>query len=239
MVDGDNLDLGPNKEGPSLQDGHALCPLDEEKPVGFTSTAIPAVGTEALKCSPPPLEIEVPCSTDQLSSRQDQNADAIDTPFDAHAAGWEVVDGKAYEPELSTLNHSDWTEDRGTTYKRSNRRRQGHLHEAKEKQPTPIPAPHIHPDCFEDPISDQFWEDIWVASAEHNVSAYSVSLCILTEWLSQTEIYRKVFHAIPDDTVTTWKQYKHFVAYHERFTKNVSFWLYITHRVSYSVQGQY
>ena len=28
--------------------------------------------------------------------------------------------------------------------------------------------------------------------------------------MMQTEIYRRVFHAIPDDTVTTWKQYKHF-----------------------------
>ena len=46
---------------------------------------------------------------------------------------------------------------------------------------------------------------------------------VLTHWFSQTEIYRKVFHAIPDDTVTTWKQYMHFITYHERLTKTVSF----------------
>ncbi|KAF8120583.1 phospholipase D [Boletus edulis] len=105
-------------------------------------------------------------------------------------------------PSPSTLDHNDWTEDKGTAYKQPTQRRQRHLQEAKGKQPGATPAPHIDPDCFEDPISDEFWEDVWVMCAEHN-----------------TEIYRKVFHAIPDDTVTTWKQYKHFIAYHERFTK--------------------
>ena len=37
----------------------------------------------------------------------------------------------------------------------------------------------------------------------------------------QTEIFRKVFHAIPDDMVTTWKQYKDFVVHHERMNKPV------------------
>jgi len=55
---------------------------------------------------------------------------------------------------------------------------------------------------FEDPVCDAFWKDIWVASSVHN-----------------TEIYRKVFHAIPDDLISTWKQYTEFVAYHDRFTK--------------------
>lgn len=43
-----------------------------------------------------------------------------------------------------------------------------------------------------------------------------------TENLRQTEIYRKVFHAIPDDLVTTWKQYKEFIVHHERLNKPVS-----------------
>ncbi|KAF8550810.1 phospholipase D [Imleria badia] len=202
VADGNIHDPEP-KEGSSLQDGRALCSFDEEKPVGFNGAAVPAVRAEALERPPPPLEIKVTSYVDQPGALGDQKADSnTDTPFDAHAAGWEVVDGKAHaarDASSSTLDHSDWTEDKSTTY--NHRRR--HLHEAKGKQPSPIPAPYIHPDCFEDPISDEFWEDIWVASAEHN-----------------TEIYRKVFHVIPDDTVTTWKQYKHFAAYHERFTKN-------------------
>jgi len=72
------------------------------------------------------------------------------------------------------------------------------------KQPWTVPTmkPKVELQDFEDPISDAFWKNIWVASAVHN-----------------TEIYRKVFHAVPDDLVTTWKQYREFVAYHERLKK--------------------
>nr|GAT50596.1 phospholipase D [Mycena chlorophos] len=66
----------------------------------------------------------------------------------------------------------------------------------------PAPRPKVHADMFEDPISDEFWDNVWVASAVHN-----------------TEIYRRVFHAVPDDTVTTWKAYKDFVLHHERLKK--------------------
>ncbi|KAF8630837.1 hypothetical protein AX17_005196 [Amanita inopinata Kibby_2008] len=66
----------------------------------------------------------------------------------------------------------------------------------------PTERPRIDVNGFEDPISDRFWKHMWLASAVHN-----------------TEIYRKVFHAVPDDLVTTWKQYKEFVSYHERLNK--------------------
>ncbi|KAI0366603.1 phospholipase D [Pilatotrama ljubarskyi] len=66
----------------------------------------------------------------------------------------------------------------------------------------PTPTPLVDPYGFEDPICDAFWKDVWVASAVHN-----------------TEIFRKVFHAIPDDLVTTWKQYKEFIVHHERLNK--------------------
>ncbi|KAF8908954.1 hypothetical protein CPB84DRAFT_1813208 [Gymnopilus junonius] len=66
--------------------------------------------------------------------------------------------------------------------------------------------PRVEPEDFEDPLSESFWKDIWVASAIHN-----------------TEIYRKVFHAVPDDLVTTWKQYKEFVTWHERLSRPVKF----------------
>jgi phospholipase D1/2 len=46
----------------------------------------------------------------------------------------------------------------------------------------PTPAPLIDPHGFDDPICDKFFERVWLAAAVRN-----------------TEIYRKVFHAIPDD----------------------------------------
>ncbi|TFK27984.1 phospholipase D [Coprinopsis marcescibilis] len=77
-------------------------------------------------------------------------------------------------------------------------------HSIKSQWSVPVARPKVEFDDFEDPISDAFWKDKWMASAVHN-----------------TEIYRKVFHAIPDDTVSTWKQYKDFVAHHDRLSKPV------------------
>ncbi|KAH9002804.1 phospholipase D [Lactarius hatsudake] len=64
------------------------------------------------------------------------------------------------------------------------------------------PKPKYDANSFEDPVSDEFWTNIWVACAVHN-----------------TEIFRQVFHAVPDDLVTTWKHYREFVAHHERLLK--------------------
>ncbi|KAH8114370.1 phospholipase D [Phellopilus nigrolimitatus] len=66
----------------------------------------------------------------------------------------------------------------------------------------PTPRPEVDPHGFEDPVCDEYWKNVWVACAVHN-----------------TEIFRKVFHCVPDDTVTTWKQYKEFVLHHERLNK--------------------
>ncbi|TIC73404.1 phospholipase D [Wallemia mellicola] len=57
----------------------------------------------------------------------------------------------------------------------------------------PFPGPSFDKDSFIDPCSETFFEDIWIASAIYN-----------------TEIYRKVFHVTPDDTVTTWGHLKNF-----------------------------
>ena len=84
------------------------------------------------------------------------------------------------------------------------------------------PKPRIDPDGFEDPISDAFWKGIWIAGAVHNVRN-SPFWCLTSHRACppQTEIYRKVFHAIPDDLVTTWKQYKEFILHHERLNQRV------------------
>lgn len=37
----------------------------------------------------------------------------------------------------------------------------------------PTPTPKVDPEGFEDPISDDFWKNVWVACAVHNVSTSS------------------------------------------------------------------
>ena len=34
----------------------------------------------------------------------------------------------------------------------------------------PTPRPKVDPDGFEDPVCDEFWKGVWLASAAHNVS---------------------------------------------------------------------
>jgi phospholipase D1/2 len=41
----------------------------------------------------------------------------------------------------------------------------------------PTPKPRVDPQAFEDPISDAFWKNVWVASASHNVCADIVICC--------------------------------------------------------------
>ena len=38
--------------------------------------------------------------------------------------------------------------------------------------PRIVPKPKFDANSFEDPLCDEFWEDIWVASAVHNVGVY-------------------------------------------------------------------
>ena len=67
-------------------------------------------------------------------------------------------------------------------------------------------APEIDPYKFEDPVADSFYEGYWLACAVHN-----------------TQIYRKVFKCVPDDTVTTWGQYKAFQAWADRLARSGKF----------------
>ncbi|KAG5366147.1 Phospholipase D1 [Yarrowia sp. B02] len=63
-----------------------------------------------------------------------------------------------------------------------------------------IPPP-VDPYCFKDPLDDDFYYDIWLATAEKN-----------------TKLFREVFRCQPDDEVTTWRDYKDFTTYAERFS---------------------
>ncbi|KAK2784095.1 Phospholipase D1 [Emmonsiellopsis sp. PD_33] len=63
-----------------------------------------------------------------------------------------------------------------------------------------INRPIIDKDCMKDPLSDAFYLDIWQTIAENN-----------------TKLYRGVFRCMPDNEVKSWKEYKEYTAYAERF----------------------
>ncbi|KAJ5469469.1 Phospholipase D1 [Penicillium diatomitis] len=60
----------------------------------------------------------------------------------------------------------------------------------------------VDKDCMRDPVNDAFYLDTWQALAEKN-----------------TKIYRSVFRCMPDSEVKSWKEYKEYAAYGERFAE--------------------
>ena len=60
----------------------------------------------------------------------------------------------------------------------------------------------IDKDCMRDPVTDIFYLDTWQAVAEKN-----------------TKIYRNVFRCMPDSEVRSWKEYKEYALYGERFAE--------------------
>ena len=67
---------------------------------------------------------------------------------------------------------------------------------------TEIKRPSVDKDCMRDPLNDAFFLDTWHAVAENN-----------------TKLYRNVFRCMPDNEVKTWKEYKEYAAYAERFAQ--------------------
>ncbi|KAL8949053.1 MAG: hypothetical protein Q9222_004809 [Ikaeria aurantiellina] len=65
-----------------------------------------------------------------------------------------------------------------------------------------IKMPAVDKDCMKDPLNDAFMLDTWHAVAEDN-----------------TKLFRNVFRCMPDNEVKSWKEYKEYTLYAERFTQ--------------------
>ncbi|KIK24525.1 hypothetical protein PISMIDRAFT_645727 [Pisolithus microcarpus 441] len=199
-------------EQEALREERTTFTREGKKVPGFTSAVVPTLEEQTVtEGRPPAVQAESSPLREELVQR-DQHGIGDDEPPEAHTA-----DGQAYGAPANAsksaltddavpCTHSEAKdasdEEQNAPRGRSILRK--HLAGNLGHKPwnLPTPAPHIDPDDFEDPICDRFWKNVWVACAAHN-----------------TEIYRKVFHAIPDDMITTWKQYTEFVAHHERFWK--------------------
>ena len=65
-----------------------------------------------------------------------------------------------------------------------------------------VKRPMVDNECMRDPVNDTFFLDTWHAVAENN-----------------TKIFRQVFRCMPDSEVKSWKEYKEYAAYAERFSQ--------------------
>lgn len=111
----------------------------------------------------------------------------------AHGENPHRMDESASAPNFSTSGHED-----------SRRRITAHM--SANPWAPPVAVPKIDPEAFKDPLSDAFYKDMWLSSAIHN-----------------TQIYRKVFRCVPDDSVTNWSEYKAFMAWSDRLAKSGGF----------------
>lgn len=57
----------------------------------------------------------------------------------------------------------------------------------------------IDKDCMKDPLDQDFYDNVWLRTAENN-----------------TKIYREVFHCMPDNEVTDWNRYMEFMDHQKR-----------------------
>ncbi|KIJ64492.1 hypothetical protein HYDPIDRAFT_90375 [Hydnomerulius pinastri MD-312] len=193
----------------SMQEERMTYTREGKKQSGFASAVVPTLEEKTvIEHRPPGSQANGQPIADKLDARdQNHSGSGSHDPPEARAAEGQAFGApanakKSPETDNEPPQADADGEEKNAPHARSLLRRHLAGKAGSKTWTLPAPAPHVDPEGFEDPICDEFWKNVWVACAVHN-----------------TEIYRKVFHAIPDDLVTTWKQYKEFVAQHDRFTK--------------------
>ena len=100
---------------------------------------------------------------------------------------------------LPALPNTDDTDIGGPSIQRS---RSQKVHDFVNPALADLKQAAVDRDCMRDPLLDAFFLDTWHAVAENN-----------------TKLFRQVFRCMPDTEVKSWKEYKEYAAYAERFTR--------------------
>ncbi|KAJ3937597.1 MAG: hypothetical protein NXY57DRAFT_1089628 [Lentinula lateritia] len=212
-----NLGLSKDTAGKAtnaaLREERQMFTRDGEKVEGFPSSIVPTLEEKTImEHRPPGPEADDEPIADKLSegtlsgsdgkSKKEDSSTDVDEELLGAPANASISPQIDTQPPQAKPHVDDADEqERAAPRVRSVIRKQL-TSKLGSKWTLPTPRPKVDPQAFDDPICDVFWKNVWVASAVHN-----------------TEIFRKVFHAVPDDLVTTWKQYKEFVIHHERLNK--------------------
>ena len=56
----------------------------------------------------------------------------------------------------------------------------------------PTPGPEVDPNGFSDPICDEFWKNVWIAAAVHNVGLFSHPSCCRLKTFSDRDISESI-----------------------------------------------
>ncbi len=215
---------------PALQEGSSYS-HDGGKPLYFPHALVPTLEEKVKVQHQPPTGLANGMINEENVEREEHKTVVSAAPVatkveNGHLSADAPLASKTYGPPPHTRMGKN---DNGVHEQKAQRtrhlmRKYPNANLGQSPRTVPTQKPEFDADSFEDPLCDEFWEDIWVASAMHNVGVYRfLGIKALTnrQMPLQTEIFRRVFRVVPDDLVTTWKHYKDFVAYHERILKPV------------------
>ena len=145
---------------------------------GFTSSVVPTLEEKTVAERRPPPERTAPDSSTRSTHVDGKQNGHSKLPEEAH------VDGELYgapassegdQPSggLQSKNDVDEESEKALSARatlRKNLVSRVASKSAKGLYTLPTPTPFVDPHGFEDPVCDEFWKDVWVACAVHNVS---------------------------------------------------------------------
>lgn len=159
-----------------------------KKEPGFASAMVPTLEEKVIQEGlPPASRAENPPLKDRLEhqldgcsdpSKHTANGEAYGTPALASRDPQNDDDPSYTESGINDADEHEMT----ASAIRSMLRKHLASKVSNKAWAVPVPAPHVDPEGFEDPISDAFWKNVWIACAVHNVCyvcIYAVNVLIL------------------------------------------------------------
>ncbi len=152
-------------------------PDGKEKP-GFASSEVPTI-EERIIAEKRPQTPQLSCTTHQSDPKHEDHQPSDRTAKEVNSA--DAPEAQMMENQEPATNGSSLNNEHRVSFDSKQEKeeqegssRQGTIRrqrtsKSKNKWTVPIPRPRVETDGFEDPISDAFWKDTWIASAAYNV----------------------------------------------------------------------
>ena len=145
------------------------------------------------------LPLERTTSPQRSSVRGSKDVANLPPPFPKNPRMTTAQLGLPMLSQLPALPKTDDTDIGGPSNHRVFSRKNGDLINPLVDE---MKRPYVDQECMRDPLNDSFYLDTWHAVAENN-----------------TKLFRTVFRCMPDNEVKTWKEYKEYEAYADRFSQ--------------------
>ena len=159
---------------PAVQEGRSTHTLDGGKASCLAGALVPTLEEDAVAEHQPPIECSHKMVIEEDVKREAQENVGI-SPVEAKVENGQLLGvpadaSLASKPPYVRIGKNDTDVDEQKVPRARHLRKYQNVKSGQS--PRTIPKPKYDADSFEDPLCDEFWEDIWVACAMHNVSVY-------------------------------------------------------------------